>query len=66
MVVFVLLVLGRGHLAGLAARPGDLLRPGAAKDAFPDVLNGFWINVRLFLLAEPLSWSWASPWPRPG
>jgi polar amino acid transport system permease protein len=26
----------------------------AAKDAFPDVLEGFWLNVRLFLLAEPI------------
>jgi polar amino acid transport system permease protein len=26
----------------------------AAKDAFPEVLKGFWLNVRLFLLAEPL------------
>ena len=26
----------------------------AAKDAFPDVLKGFWLNVRLFLIAEPL------------
>ena len=26
----------------------------AAKDAFPDVLKGFWLNIRLFLLAEPL------------
>jgi polar amino acid transport system permease protein len=26
----------------------------AARDAFPDVLEGFWLNVRLFLLAEPL------------
>ena len=26
----------------------------AAKDAFPEVLQGFWLNIRLFLLAEPL------------
>ena len=26
----------------------------AAKAAFPDVLAGFWLNVRLFLLAEPI------------
>ncbi len=26
----------------------------AAKDAFPEVLEGFWLNVRLFLLAEPI------------
>ena len=26
----------------------------AAVDAFPDILAGFWLNVRLFLLAEPL------------
>jgi polar amino acid transport system permease protein len=26
----------------------------AAKDALPDVLEGFWLNVRLFLLAEPI------------
>lgn len=25
-----------------------------AVDAFPEVLRGFWLNVRLFLLAEPL------------
>src|SRR3954470_4790932 len=27
----------------------------AAADAFPDILAGFWLNVRLFLIAEPLS-----------
>ena len=27
---------------------------GAAKDAFPAVLKGFWLNIRLFLIAEPL------------
>jgi polar amino acid transport system permease protein len=26
----------------------------AAKDALPEVLEGFWLNVRLFLLAEPI------------
>jgi polar amino acid transport system permease protein len=26
----------------------------AARDAFPDVLQGFWLNIRLFLVAEPL------------
>jgi polar amino acid transport system permease protein len=26
----------------------------AAKDVFPEVLAGFWLNVRLFLLAEPI------------
>jgi polar amino acid transport system permease protein len=26
----------------------------AARAAFPDVLEGFWLNVRLFLLAEPI------------
>jgi polar amino acid transport system permease protein len=26
----------------------------AARDAFPEVLKGFWLNVRLFLVAEPL------------
>src|SRR5688572_28575799 len=26
----------------------------AAKDAFPESFEGFWLNVRLFLLAEPL------------
>jgi len=26
----------------------------AAADAFPDILAGFWLNVRLFLIAEPL------------
>jgi len=28
--------------------------PEAAKDAFPEVLKGFWLNIRLFLIAEPL------------
>ena len=28
--------------------------PQAAKDAFPEVLKGFWLNIRLFLIAEPL------------
>lgn len=26
----------------------------AARDALPDVLDGFWLNVRLFLVAEPV------------
>jgi polar amino acid transport system permease protein len=26
----------------------------AARDALPDVLKGFWLNVRLFMLGEPL------------
>src|SRR3712207_5627753 len=26
----------------------------AAKESFPDVVEGFWLNVRLFVLAEPL------------
>ncbi len=26
----------------------------AARDAFPRVLEGFWLNIRLFLIAEPL------------
>ena len=26
----------------------------AAVDAFPEILKGFWLNIRLFLLAEPL------------
>ena len=27
---------------------------GNAKDAFPAVIKGFWLNIRLFLLAEPI------------
>ena len=36
-----------------------------AKESFPAILDGFWINVKLFLIAEPSSWCSGSRsrWP---
>ena len=40
---------------GWPTRPGDVLRLAThAKASFPAILEGFWLNVQMFLIAEPL------------
>ena len=43
-----------GHaVAGLGAVPGDVPRAGShAKESFPAIRDGFWLNVKLFLICE--------------
>ncbi|MCP2339809.1 amino acid ABC transporter permease [Actinomadura rupiterrae] len=54
-IVFLAVVVG-----GVVASPGwpsvqdKFFNWGELKAAFPDVLSGFWMNVRIFLLAEPV------------
>ncbi|MFC4906186.1 amino acid ABC transporter permease [Actinomadura gamaensis] len=54
-IVFLAVVAG-----GVVASPGwpsvqdKFFDWGEFKAAFPDVLSGFWMNVRIFLLAEPV------------
>ncbi|WP_329236918.1 amino acid ABC transporter permease [Actinoallomurus sp. NBC_01490] len=54
-VVFLALVIGL-----LVSSPGwprvrqTFFSVGQLGDAFPDVLRGFWLNVEIFLIAEPL------------
>ena len=51
------LVLGAVLVIGVTSSPGwDRTRDtffnwGVGKDAFPDVLTGFWVNVRVFLIS---------------
>ncbi|RFU37910.1 amino acid ABC transporter permease [Actinomadura logoneensis] len=54
-IVFLAVVVG-----GVLASPGwpsvqdKFFDWGEFKGAFPDVLDGFWMNVRIFLIAEPV------------
>ncbi len=55
----VLLVLG-GLVVGLVSSPGwstvqgAFLDPYHARESLPAILDGFWLNVTMFLIAEPL------------
>ena len=40
--------------AGLVGVRETFFDPGQAREALPSVLKGFWLNIRLFLLAEPI------------
>ncbi len=53
-VVFGLLVAGVVGSPGWPTVRATFFDWSAAVDAFPEVLKGFWLNVRLFLIAEPL------------
>ena len=49
------LVVGADRLAGLAAGQGDVpVLAGRQGDSFPAIASAFWVNVRMFLVAEPL------------
>ncbi len=54
VVVLGLLVVGVVSSPGWPTFKASFLDLGAARDAFPDIARGFWLNIRLFLLAEPL------------
>jgi polar amino acid transport system permease protein len=54
LVFFAVLVAVVVTSPGWATVRATFFDWSAARDAFPDVLEGFWLNVRLFLLAEPL------------
>lgn len=54
LVVFGVLVVVITGSPGWATVKATFFDWSAAKDSFPDVLKGFWLNVRLFLIAEPL------------
>ena len=54
LVVFGVLTVVVVTSPGWATVRATFFDWSAAKDAFPDVLEGFWLNVRLFLLAEPI------------
>ncbi len=54
LVVFGVLVVAVLASPGWPTVRATFFDGQAAKAAFPDVLRGFWLNVRLFLLAEPL------------
>ncbi len=55
----MLLVVG-GLVVGVVSSPGwatvqaAFLDPYHARESFPSILEGFWLNVTMFLLAEPL------------
>jgi polar amino acid transport system permease protein len=54
VVVFGLIGLALVSSPGWPTVRATFFDWSAAKDSFPDVLAGFWLNVRLFLIAEPL------------
>jgi polar amino acid transport system permease protein len=54
VVVFGMLVTAVVTSPGWPTVRATFFDWSAAVDSFPEVLKGFWLNVRLFLLAEPL------------
>ena len=54
LVVFGLLAALVLTSPGWATVKATFFDWSAAVDAFPEILKGFWLNIRLFLLAEPL------------
>ncbi len=54
VVVFVGLGLAVTSSPGWPSVQETFFNWGHAKAAFPSILEGFWINVQLFLIAEPL------------
>ena len=75
VVVFGLLVVGMVSSPGWPRVHETFFNGHHAHDSFHEILKGFWINVKLFLLCEPcilviglaiaLSRSTASPWLAP-
>ena len=53
-VVLALLVIGLVTSPGWTTVQATFLSVDDAKESFPDILEGFWLNVKLFLIAEPL------------
>ena len=54
LLVFGLLVVGVVSSPGWDTVRTTFFDLSAARDALPEILEGFWLNIRLFLLAEPL------------
>jgi polar amino acid transport system permease protein len=54
LVVAVLLVVGATASPGWDRFRETFLSWPDAKAAFPDIARGFWLNVKMFLVAEPL------------
>jgi polar amino acid transport system permease protein len=54
LAVLVVLVLGVTASPGWPAVRETFLSWPHARDSFPTIVKGFWINVKLFLVAEPL------------
>ena len=54
LVVFGVLAAGIVSSPGWPTVKATFFDWSAARDALPEVLEGFWLNVRLFLLAEPI------------
>ena len=74
-IVVAGLLVAWSYLRRAGRGSGDILQLGPREGAFPAVRDGFWLNVRLFLVAEPLilvsvCWSRSpgttvSPWLTP-
>jgi len=54
VVVLGLLVVGMVASPGWERFETTFLSWRHAKEAFPDIASGFWLNVKMFLVAEPL------------
>ncbi len=54
LVVLGLLVVGITTSPGWPRFRATFLSWPHAKEAFPDIAQGFWLNVKMFLVAEPL------------
>ena len=54
VLVVGLLVVGLVTSPGWDTVKATFLSVDDAKASFPDILDGFWLNVKLFLIAEPL------------
>ncbi|MEO7844003.1 MAG: amino acid ABC transporter permease [Nocardioides sp.] len=54
VLVFGVLALGATLSPGWATVQATFFDGGHARDSFPAILDGFWLNVKMFLIAEPL------------
>ena len=53
-LVFGLLVVGTVSSPGWATVQETFFNVDDARESFPAILEGFWLNVKMFLIAEPL------------
>ena len=75
VVVFGAMAVGVVTSPGWATVQEYFFDPEAARESFPAIWAGFWLNVKMFLIAEPLilvlglGWRWrvrpGSPWLTP-
>lgn len=54
VVVFGALAVGTTQLPGWERVQETFFSPEHARDSFPAILAGFWVNVKMFLIAEPI------------